>query len=149
MRRYAFALAAIFALAYCAFIAAPVAAAHPIADGQGTITGKLVNGTHDNAPVANVTVTLQDTVEARAKDAATAKTDTQGRFTFTGLDLSGVDLYSVYTHFQGGIYSTQPVEFGDTAAQQVSLTVYDATTSDANISIKVTTLLVREPLQRN
>ncbi len=149
MRRYAFALAATFALAYCAFIAAPVAAAHPLADSQGTITGKLVNGTHDNAPVANFTVTLQDTVEARAKDAATAKTDGQGRFTFTGLDLTGVDLYSVYTHFQGGIYSTQPVDFGDTSTQQVSLTVYDATTSDANISIKVTTLLVREPLQRN
>src|SRR5262249_8831839 len=106
MRRYAFALAATFALAYSAVIPPPVSAAHPVADGQGTITGKLVNGTRDNAPVANFTVTLQDTVEARAKDAATAKTDAQGRFTFTGLDLTGVDLYSIYTHFQGGIYST-------------------------------------------
>lgn len=149
MRRFAFALAATFALAYCALIAAPVAAAHPLADGQGTITGKLLNGTHDNAPVANFTVTLQDTVDTRAKDAATAKTDAQGRFTFTGLDVSGVDLYSVYTHFQGGIYSTQPVQFGDTSTQQLSLTVYDAAKNDANISIKVTTLLVREPLQRN
>lgn len=149
MRRFAFALVATLALAYCALIAAPIAAARPLADGQGSITGKLVNGTHNNAPVANFTVTLQDTVDTRAKDAATAKTDAQGRFSFSGLNLSGVDLYSIYTRFQGGLYSTQPIQFGDSTTQQVSLTVYDAAANDANLSIKVTTLLVREPLQRN
>ncbi len=150
MRRYALALAATLALAFCALAATPVAAARASADGgDGSITGKVVNGTHDNAPVAGLSVILQDTVNTRATDAATTKTDAQGRFTFAGLDLSGVDLYSVYTHFQGGIYSTQPVQFGDSTTQQVQLTVYDATTSDANLSIKVTTLLVREPMQRN
>jgi len=149
MRRYALACAAILALALCAFVVAPVASAHPLAGGQGSISGKLLNGTHDNAPVANFTVILQDTVDTQAKDAATAKTDAQGRFSFTGLDTSGVDLYSVYTHFHSGLYSTQPVQFGDTPAQQVTLTVYDAAPNDANLSIKVTTLLVREPMQRN
>ncbi|HEV8191947.1 MAG TPA: carboxypeptidase-like regulatory domain-containing protein [Ktedonobacterales bacterium] len=149
MRKFAFAFVTALGLAYCALVAAPMAAAHPGADGQGSITGKVVNGTHDNALVASLTVTLQDTVGTRAKDAATAKTDAQGRFSFTGLDLSGVDLYSVYTHFQGGLYSTQPVQFGDSTTQQVSLTVFDAAANDANLSIKVTTLLVREPLQRN
>jgi hypothetical protein len=149
MRKFAFAFVATLALAYCALVAAPIAAAHPLGDGQGSITGKVVNGTHDNAPVANLTMTLQDTVGTRAKDVGTTKTDAQGHFSFTSLDLSGVDLYSVYTHFQGGLYSTQPVQFGDSAAQQVSLTVYDAAANDANLSIKVTTLLVREPLQRN
>jgi hypothetical protein len=149
MRRYTLALIATLALICCALVVAPAAAARPAATGEGTINGRVVNGTHGNAPVADLTVTLQDTVNTRASDAASVKTDAQGRFSFSGLDLSGMHLYSVYAHFQDGVYSTNPVQFDNSPRQQVQLTVYDAATNDANLSIKVATVLLREPRQRN
>ncbi len=117
-----------------------------LADGSGTITGVVQNGTHGNADVAGQQVVLQLTLGSTTKDVATTTADAQGHFSFTGLD--GATLggsYGVYTHYQGGVFSAGPFDLGPNPTQTTSLTVYDATQDSSNLSVSMVSILVRQP----
>lgn len=135
-------------------LALPLAAAHGASarqagDDVGVIAGTLADGTRANAPVPGVQVTLQLTLGAQAHDLTTATSDKQGHFSFDGLATGAADVYAIYTRYQGGLYSTGPLQLNSTPTQQTTLTVYDATNSDASLSISSVTLLIRQPRPTN
>ncbi|MEO7003373.1 MAG: hypothetical protein ABI068_16275 [Ktedonobacterales bacterium] len=114
----------------------------------GIIAGTVVNGTQGNTPVAHQKVTLQFNVGTKPTDVETATTDAQGRFAFTNVPPTGDNQnYAVYTAYQGGLYSSQPISLAAGAAAQAAVTVYDATQSSANLSVSIATILFSEPTQ--
>jgi hypothetical protein len=103
-----------------------------------------VNGTHQGTPVANQAVTLQATGGDGTHDLATATTDGQGHFNFQNVPGAASAVLGVYTHFQQGLFSTPPLNPDDAATRNVTLTVYDATASDAALRITSATALVHD-----
>jgi hypothetical protein len=151
MRSRILALLCCAVIALCALLAkgAPTAAAQAAAASGATLSGSVVNGTHGNAPVSGTQVVLQTYVShASAQDSATVTTDAQGHFTFAGLDGSGATTYAVYTRFQGGTFASGAITFANGTVAPQTLTVYDATASDANVRVALTTLLLGAPDQR-
>ncbi|SRR5579871_1314407 len=142
-------------LAFSPFNIAATASAHArtartaqtARDSAGSVSGVLTNGSHGNAPVANYLVTLQAVTDSKATDAATTKTDVTGHFNFKGLDTTGLIVYSVYARYEGGLFTTDPISFDSGAAQQVTLKIYETTTSNAGIRVASTTLLFSPPNQ--
>ena len=115
------------------------------AQGNGKITGQLVNGTHKNAPVAGETVTLQTAQGQKSQDYATAKTDAQGNFSFEQLPTDKTINYAVYIRYQGTQYTSDVVTLDSKPVQQFKLVVYDATSDPSNVAITGSTVLVQEP----
>ncbi|MFI5271626.1 MAG: hypothetical protein ACHQ4H_01165 [Ktedonobacterales bacterium] len=115
-------------------------AAHP--RDTGALSGVVANGTHGNAPTAGLPVTLRAIVLDKPHDAGTTATDAQGRYAFGGLDTSGMTTYEVYAHFAGGFFITAPVTFASGATQHAALTVFDTTSSDANVRVSSMTVLL-------
>lgn len=117
-----------------------------LSTGSGAITGSLVNGAHHDAPVAGASVTLQSAAsQGQPKDLSSATTDAHGHFSFAGLDTSGATSYDVYTTFQNGTFTSDTVSFANGAAQQVTLRVYDTTSSDAALHVSLATILFSPP----
>src|SRR5690349_16625281 len=112
------------------------------ADTAGSVGGVLVNGTHGNAVVPHQGVTLQAVVRGKAQDVATTTSDGAGHFSFSGLDTTGETTYAVYSTFQGGTFPSAAITFDTGNTQQVTLTVYDVTTSDAALRIGVANILI-------
>jgi hypothetical protein len=129
------------------FLSAGLALA-PAALGQaratGTVSGVVVNGAK---PVPGLAVVLQAVVGGSARDAATTTSDSLGRFSFAGLDTTGLTSYAVYTHYQGGLFETPVISFTSSPSQTVTLQVYPTTASSAAIQVASTTLLLRTPNQ--
>ena len=117
------------------------APAHAAA-GTGRIYGQLLDGTKHNAPVAGQSVTLQMAQGDNTRDLVNVTTDAHGEFSFSGLDTDKTINYAVYTLYQGAQYYTDLIDLSSKSVQQINLTVYDATTSTANIAIVQATILV-------
>jgi hypothetical protein len=115
------------------------------ADGVGTVTGVVTNGTH-NTPVAGQKVTLQLSLSGSVKDLATTTTNSTGAFTFSGVDAGPATLggsWAVYTTYQNGLYSSAPVTVKAGQSAQASFDVFDATKDSANLRVTMATILVR------
>jgi 5-hydroxyisourate hydrolase-like protein (transthyretin family) len=125
-----------------------VAVAAPARPADTAISGVVVNGTHHAAPVGGLQVTLQATGGNGTHDIGTATTDAHGRFVFANLANAQASVFAVYTRFQQGLYSTGAITV-DNGTQDVTLTVFDATNSDAALRIASVTALVRDPRPRN
>ncbi len=125
------------------FTSAP-ASAHIVA-GNGRITGQLLDGTKNKAPLAGQTVTLQEAQGNNAQDMGTAKTDAHGSYTFDNLATNKTISYAVYIRYQGAQYVSDVVSLDSKPVQQLNLTVYEATTSTAKIALLDGTILVHEP----
>lgn len=126
--------------------ASPVALAAPShALDDGAIAGVVVNGSHGNAPVSGLKVTLRALVLNRSQDAGTARTDGQGRFAFSGLDNSGKTTYEIAAPFQGGTFYSQALDLSNSASLQTKVTVFDTTTSDAALRVASATILLSQP----
>ncbi|HKV83819.1 MAG TPA: hypothetical protein VJN88_04640, partial [Ktedonobacterales bacterium] len=128
--------------------AAPFHLASATAAASGTLTGALVNGSQRNAPIANAVVTLRTyDAHSQPQDTGSVHTDSGGRFTFANLDGSGATTYDVYTKFQNGAFTSGAVTFAKGPTQQVTLTVYATSTSDANVHVSLATILFSSPNQ--
>ncbi len=125
-----------------------VAVAAPARPTDTAISGIVVNATHHGAPVGALQVTLQATGGNGTHDIATTTTDGHGRFAFANLANADTTVFAVYTRFQQGLYSTGAITV-DNGTQDVTLTVFDATNSDAALRITSVTALVRDPRPRN
>lgn len=112
----------------------------------GAISGVLVNGTHHDAPVAAVGVTLQaSTSHGQPKDLTTTTTDIHGHFSFGGLDVTGAMSYDVYATYQSGTFTSDSVTFANGPTQQLTLRVYDTTSSDSALHVSLATILFSPP----
>ena len=125
------------------FFIIPAPLAH--AANSGRIFGQLLNGTNHNAPVVGQSVTLQMAQGDNARDLATVKTDAHGGFAFNGLATDKTLNYAIYTRYQGAQYYTSLIDLSTKAVQQINLTVYEATTSTAQIAIVQATVLLHQP----
>ncbi len=115
------------------------------AASAGHISGQLLDGSRNNAPVANQSVTLQMAQNNSSRDLVTITTDAQGRYAFGSLESDSSVQYAIYTLYQGAQYVTDLIDLSKKADQQVNLTVYDATTSTANIAVVQLSILIDKP----
>jgi hypothetical protein len=116
---------------------------------DATISGVVVNGTHNNASIANQQVTLQDVSGDTPHDIALATSDASGRFSFERIADTGSAIYRVTTSFQGGYFVSAPQPLAQIPAHGVTLSVYDVSHSAANLRILSATALFREPRPAN
>ena len=123
--------------------------AHAATHADATISGVVVNGTHDNAPIANQQVTLQDVSGDTPRDIALAASDATGHFSFEHISDTGSAIYRVTTSFQGGYFASAPLPLAQIPSNGVTLSVYDVTHSTANLRILSATALFREPRPAN
>jgi hypothetical protein len=98
----------------------------------GTIEGKIVNKTAGGTgSLADLEVTLTTFFGQTERNKATAKTDEEGNFKFTGLDTGSNYSYEAITKFQEVDYTAPRVSFsGGGETKQVELTVYESTTDE-------------------
>ncbi|HEU4781860.1 MAG TPA: carboxypeptidase-like regulatory domain-containing protein [Ktedonobacterales bacterium] len=143
MKRRIFSILGCLTLAFAFVALAPVAGAHALA--TSSITGVVVNGTHQNAHITGQKVILQRTDGNSTQDIATTVADGSGRFAFSNLPIDANAMYAAYTTFQSGLFSSQAVKLDSGTPAALQLTVYDTTNDDANLRVSVATLLVRQP----
>ena len=115
------------------------------AAGPGRIFGQLLDGTKKNAPVARQSVTLQMAQGNTATDLASVTTDARGSYAFGNLSTAKTISYALYIRYQGAQYNSALITLNTKPVQQVNLTVYQATTSTANMAIVRATVLLHKP----
>ena len=115
------------------------------AAGPGRIFGQLLDGTKKNAPVARQSVTLQMAQGNTATDLASVTTDARGSYGFANLSIDKTISYALYIRYQGAQYNSALITLNTKPVQQVNLTVYQATTSTANMAIVRATVLLHKP----
>ena len=115
------------------------------AAGPGRIFGQLLDGTNKNAPVARQSVTLQMAQGNTATDLASVTTDARGSYGFANLSIDKTISYALYIRYQGAQYNSALITLNTKPVQQVNLTVYQATTSTANMAIVRATVLLHKP----
>jgi hypothetical protein len=119
------------------------ASVHAITNtGTGHIYGQLLDGTKRNTPVAGQSVTLQMAQGENARDLTNVTTDVHGMFSFSALNTDKTINYALYTLYQGAQYYTDLIDLSIKPVQQINLTIYDATTSVANIAIVQANVLI-------
>jgi len=112
---------------------ASVLAAEP---DSGIIEGQIVNGTAGGSSVADQNITLNIYLDEVEVDAATTKTDADGRFIFDGLSTESDYSYGVTLVFQQAEYYSDWLSFNEgETTKSVEVTVYDSTTSDEALKI--------------
>ena len=119
--------------------ALPVHAA--VADGQ--ISGQVIDGSNKNAPVPNLSVTLQMAQNSTTSDVSSLKTDAQGNFTFKKVSTDQTISYVVYTHYQDAQYVSDPFALTTKSAQSIKLHVYEEMHTTKNIAILQANVLMR------
>lgn len=115
------------------------------ASAMGRISGQLVDGTKQSALVAGQRVTLQMIQGSNVRDLGSVITSRQGAFSFDGLDVNQAMRYAVSTRYQGVRYTTDSVDLSTRTAQQITLTVYEATTSSAGLIITQAIVVLNAP----
>jgi hypothetical protein len=149
MRRSLLRALGVLALLTCAlFVAGPGHTAHAAHD-DAAIQGVVVNGTHNNAPIANQQVTLQDVSGDAPRDIALSTSDASGRFTFERITDTSSAIYRVTTSYRGGYFVSAPLPLAQIPPGGVPLSVYDVTHSAAALRIVSATALFREPRPAN
>jgi hypothetical protein len=136
-----YAVAIILLLTFVLFLFPLPASAHT-ATSTGRMYGQLLDGTKRNSPVAGQSVTLQMAQGDSARDLTNVKTDAHGMFSFSGLNTDKTINYALYTLYQGAQYYTDLIDLSTKPVQHINLTVYDATTSIANIAIVQANVLI-------
>lgn len=120
-------------------------AARAIHINTGHISGRLLNGSRNNAPIANQSVTLQMAQDSNERDLITLTTDAHGRYSFSALESDSSVEYAIYTLYQGAQYVSNLIDLSKNADQQVNLTVYDATTSTSSLAVVQAVILIDKP----
>ena len=143
------ALGVLALLAVAVFFAGLGHTARAAAQTDATISGVVVNGTHDNAPLGSQQVALQDVSGDTPRDIALGSSDASGHFSFEHINDTGSAIYRVTTTFQGGYFTSAPLPLAQIPSNGVTLSVYDVTHSTASLRILSATALFREPRPAN
>ena len=110
-----------------------VLAAEP---GGGIIEGQIVNGTEGDSSVTDQDLTLKTYLDNAEVNAATTKTDTEGRFAFSDLSTEPGYYYQIELTFQQAEYYSEWLSFEEGEISKFTeVIVYDSTTSDEAIKV--------------
>jgi len=132
-------------LACALWLILPGASVGALPTVAGHLSGQVLDGSRQNAPLAHQRVTLQLAEGTTARDLLSLTTDARGRYAFGGLQSAAPARYAIYTLYQGAQYVSDLIDLGKQQVQQVNLTVYDATSSPANLAVVQTSLLLDKP----
>ncbi len=143
IRQYYYIIVFPILVAFVLFLFPLQASAHIVVN-TGRIYGQLLDGTKRNAPVVGQNVTLQLAQGENARDLTNVRTDAHGMFSFSGLNTDKTINYALYTLYQGSQYYTDLIDLSSRPVQQINLTVYEATTSIANIAIVQANILINK-----
>ncbi len=113
---------------------------------SGTIDGRLLNGTEAGKQLAATDVGLY---YARSQDDKPtqrfAKTDSEGRFRFTGLPTGSEYGFLVFVNYGGVEYTSQRIELtAEKPTQNVTVEVYEPTKDDSSLSIQSASVVMLE-----
>jgi hypothetical protein len=143
------ALGVLALLAVAVFVAGVGHTARAATRADATISGVVVNGTHDNTPITNQQVSLQDVSGDNPRDIALSTSDANGHFSFEHISDTGSAIYRVTTSFQGGYFVSAPLPLAQIPSSGMTLSVFDVTHSVASLRILSATALFREPRPAN
>jgi hypothetical protein len=106
------------------------------AQGSGVIEGQVLNDSLDSVPVEGAPVTLLVFVTDEAESSLETTADASGRFRFEGLETED-RVYRLESEYKGVRYESDVVAFpsGEDFVS-VPLSVYESTTSSADISVE-------------
>lgn len=127
-------------------IGTPMAAAHARA-ADTSARGMVLNGSRGNAPVPDQMVGLTVIAGGQAQQIASAETDAHGAFVFDHLQPNASATYVVTTDSGGGTFATRELTADELVNQQQTLRIFDTSSSDAHISVALSTMVVSEPNQ--
>jgi hypothetical protein len=137
-----FAMKMLLAIAFSIFMLQSPSA---YAASTGHIFGQVLDGSKKNAPLARQSVTLKMAQGNLSIDVATVTTDIHGSYSFANLSTGRTTDYILSISYQGAQYTSNPITLDTKPMQQVNLTVYEATTSTANMAIVRATILLHKP----
>lgn len=122
------------------FTMAPLVHAQQPGAASGVVEGVVVNRTTDAAAAASVQLQVFNKMDQVGERKAEA--DAQGRFRFDSLD-TGPDIRYVLSANYGGVdYAAPEAVNPNTPQGPITLSVYDTTTSDADISIVTASIAI-------
>ncbi len=124
---------------------APATSAHAMLPRAITLAGNVVNSSHNDAPLANQTVTLVEIASGQSANVATATTDAHGAFTFAALTPDTDASYQLEVQYQGGAFTSSVYDATQIGAQSVTLHVFDTTSDDSAVLVALTTIVLGEP----
>lgn len=119
-------LLALALLALLLLVAIPAYAADP---GDGTINGRIANGTTGVLPDQPLTVTLISYNNNEAENTSTVAATANGTFSFTGLSTSANYTYEADVTYKDITYTSEVLSFGE-GETQISSDVYIYETTD-------------------
>ncbi len=114
------------------------------AQSQGVIQGLVVNKTPNGKGVADISLEMKTFSGDQEKGTASAKTNAQGKFQFTGLSTEPSLSYQVSFTYQEADYTSDKVTFAPGETNKVTqVVVWDATDTDPGIKISKTHFVVQ------
>ena len=122
-------------LAFALLLMAPMPVNGDVEDTS--VSGRVVNGTSDQAAPAGLEVTLHRFLESGEAEVYTALTDGDGRFEFQDVTIAGDTLYALTTSYYDVLYSSR-LEQGEA----VELTIYETSSDLALLRIEKDLLVV-------
>ncbi len=126
-------------------LSAPVAAA----DGDGIISGRVINDTSDGSPVGVLEVALDFHVSDAhsSEEPVIVNSDSEGNFEFRGLNTAELYTYHVSVDYQDVRYYSSAISFTNGQTEiNTGVIVYDTTNSseEINISMSHTVIYVED-----
>ncbi|RJQ37366.1 MAG: hypothetical protein C4555_06530 [Dehalococcoidia bacterium] len=112
------------------------------ADGQGKITGNLVNGTAAGSGVAGQELTLKIFSGDNQTGSITGVSDNNGAFEFDELDTDPALRYQVVLTYQQAEYFSPFLVFASEPLISTQVDVYDATTDPSVVSIAASHMVI-------
>lgn len=133
-------------LAALLFASAPAAAAHSrAASATLSVSGSVVNSSHNDAPLSGQAVTLIEVASGQSASIATATSDAQGTFNFTNVTPDSGASYELEVQYEGGSFTSSAYDATQLGAQPVTLHVFDTTSDDSTVLVALNTLVLDEP----
>ncbi|GIW11125.1 MAG: hypothetical protein KatS3mg061_2182 [Dehalococcoidia bacterium] len=127
-----------------------LAAMPALAQGVGTLSGRVTDGSADRAPVAGLTVTLLPVSNTGPGQRQQTTTGPDGSYHFSGLNTASGQFYVVWTEYEGARFQEGPLQFapGSSTLTQ-DLTVYTPTENDPGLRVlRNAIVIVPAPAQR-
>ncbi len=104
-----------------------------LAQATGQLEGQVINRTEGGTVPGDAPVTLLVLKEMAVQDELTARTDSEGRFRFEGLDTATDTVYQVMVQYKGVNYFSDFLMFEGGKIPPVTMEVYEPTQDGASV----------------
>lgn len=113
------------------------------AESNGTIRGRVVNGTHSDKPIAGAKVKLFSVKGQQEKPTRTTTTNSKGFFQFTGLSTGKDYTYLVATLYRNVQYNSTRIQITDgSSPQNVTIRAYETTSDGSAVRISSASMTI-------